>query len=114
MAKTHPAFLPSQTLKGAVAFLASNASSFVTGQYIAVDNGAGRPSELHKKRFSRFDRRHLLKRHDLRGSLCHRRQGFKHVGTWPHAMEAGPKVIDVYWMTLSRAAWGSRSEAAGQ
>src|SRR5271165_1047989 len=75
---------------------------------------AGRPGELHKKRLSRFDRRNLLKRYDLRGSLCHRRQGFKHVGTWPHAMEAGPKVIDVYWMTLSRAAWGSRSEAAGQ
>jgi RimJ/RimL family protein N-acetyltransferase len=43
---------------------------------------------------------------------CYRRQGFKHVGTWPHAMEAGPKVIDVYWMTASRAAWVSQSEAA--
>src|SRR5260370_41934673 len=52
---------------------------------------AGRPGELHKKRLSRFDRRNLLKRHDLRGSLCHRRQGFKHVGTWSPAMEAGPK-----------------------
>src|SRR5271165_6985458 len=30
---------------------------------------AGRPGELHKKRLSRFDRRNLLKRHDLRGSL---------------------------------------------
>jgi hypothetical protein len=37
----------------------------------------------------------------------------KHVGTWPHAMEAGPKVIDVYWMTLLRAAWVSQSAAAG-
>jgi RimJ/RimL family protein N-acetyltransferase len=45
---------------------------------------------------------------------CYRRQGFEHVGTWPHAMEAGPKLIDVYWMTLSRAAWVSRSEASGQ
>jgi RimJ/RimL family protein N-acetyltransferase len=35
---------------------------------------------------------------------CYRRQGFKHVGSWPHAMEAGPTIIDVYWMTLSRAA----------
>jgi RimJ/RimL family protein N-acetyltransferase len=43
---------------------------------------------------------------------CYRRQGFKHVGTWPHAMGAGPKVIDVYWMTVSRAAWVSQSEAA--
>ena len=42
---------------------------------------------------------------------CYRRQGFKHVGTWPHAMEAGPTTIDVYWMTLSRAAWVSRSAA---
>ena len=42
---------------------------------------------------------------------CYRRQGFKHVGTWPHAMDAGPTVIDVYWMTLSRAAWVFRSEA---
>jgi len=23
---------------------------------------------------------------------CYRRQGFKHVGTWPQAMEAGPTV----------------------
>jgi RimJ/RimL family protein N-acetyltransferase len=45
---------------------------------------------------------------------CYRRQGFEHVGTWPHAMEAGPKLIDVYWMTLSPAAWVSRSEASGQ
>ena len=44
---------------------------------------------------------------------CYRRQGFKHVGTWPHAMEARLKVIDVYWMTLSRSAWTSQSEAAG-
>ena len=33
---------------------------------------AGRPGELHKKRLSRFDRRNIFKRHDLRGSnaLC--------------------------------------------
>jgi RimJ/RimL family protein N-acetyltransferase len=43
---------------------------------------------------------------------CYRRQGFKHVGTWPHATEAGPKLIDVYWMTLSRAAWVSQSEGS--
>jgi RimJ/RimL family protein N-acetyltransferase len=42
---------------------------------------------------------------------CYRRQGFKHVGTWPQAIEAGPTIIDVYWMTLSRAAWLSRSAA---
>jgi RimJ/RimL family protein N-acetyltransferase len=42
---------------------------------------------------------------------CYRRQGFKHVGTWPQAMEAGPNIIDVYWMTVSRAAWVSRSAA---
>ena len=29
---------------------------------------AGRPGELHKKRLSRFDRRNIFKRHDLRGS----------------------------------------------
>jgi RimJ/RimL family protein N-acetyltransferase len=46
---------------------------------------------------------------NLAAIRCYRRQGFEHVGTWPHAMEAGPKVIDVYWMTLSRAAWVSRS-----
>ena len=32
---------------------------------------------------------------------CYRRQGFKHVGTWPHAIQARLEVIDVYWMTLS-------------
>ena len=36
---------------------------------------------------------------------CYRRQHFEHVGTWPQAMAAGPKIIDVYWMTLSRAKW---------
>ena len=45
---------------------------------------------------------------------CYRRQGFKHVGTWPHAMEARLKVIEVYWMTILRSAWASQSEAAGQ
>jgi RimJ/RimL family protein N-acetyltransferase len=37
---------------------------------------------------------------------CYRRQGFAHVGTWPQAMAAGPKIIDVYWMTLSRVGIG--------
>jgi RimJ/RimL family protein N-acetyltransferase len=45
---------------------------------------------------------------------CYRRQGFKHVGTWPHAIEARLKVIDVYWMTVLRSAWSSQSEAACQ
>jgi RimJ/RimL family protein N-acetyltransferase len=43
---------------------------------------------------------------------CYRRQGFAHVGTWPQAMAAGPRIIDVYWMTLSRAAWEARPAAA--
>jgi RimJ/RimL family protein N-acetyltransferase len=38
---------------------------------------------------------------------CYERTGFDHVGTWPHAMEAGPRVIDVYWMTVTRSAWES-------
>ena len=45
---------------------------------------------------------------------CYRRQGFKHVGTWPRAIEARLKVIDVYWMTVLRSARASQSEAAGQ
>ena len=42
---------------------------------------------------------------------CYRRQGFKYVGTWPHAMEAGPKVIDVYWMDVLQLC--SRAEGRG-
>jgi RimJ/RimL family protein N-acetyltransferase len=38
---------------------------------------------------------------------CYNRTGFEHVGTWPHAMEAGPRVIDVYWMTVTRRSWES-------
>jgi RimJ/RimL family protein N-acetyltransferase len=45
---------------------------------------------------------------------CYRRQGFKHVGTWPQAMEAGPTIIDVYWMTLSQAAWAKFSRSASR
>jgi RimJ/RimL family protein N-acetyltransferase len=36
---------------------------------------------------------------------CYNRTGFGHVGTWPDAMAAGPRVIDVYWMTVTRSAW---------
>jgi len=42
---------------------------------------------------------------NLAAIACYRRQGFAHVGTWPKAMAAGPDMIDVYWMTLWRAAW---------
>ena len=37
---------------------------------------------------------------------CYGRVGFQHVKTWPKAMSAGPKVIDVYWMSLSRETRG--------
>ena len=36
---------------------------------------------------------------------CYRKLGFAHVGTWPQAIHAGIHTIDVYWMTLTRAAW---------
>ena len=67
-----------------------------------------------------FDRHHVdridtgVDSDNMVAITCYRRQGFKHVGTWPHVMEAGPKVIDVYWMIVLRAAWVSQSEAAGQ
>jgi RimJ/RimL family protein N-acetyltransferase len=32
------------------------------------------------------------------------REGFRPVGTWPRAITAGGRTIDVAWMTLSRAA----------
>ncbi|MSO93518.1 MAG: N-acetyltransferase [Rhodospirillales bacterium] len=38
---------------------------------------------------------------------CYAHVGFSPVNTWPRAMSAGPKVIDVYWMTLTREAWTS-------
>jgi RimJ/RimL family protein N-acetyltransferase len=36
---------------------------------------------------------------------CYNRTGFEHVGTWPDAMAAGSRVIDVYWMTVTRSVW---------
>jgi RimJ/RimL family protein N-acetyltransferase len=38
---------------------------------------------------------------------CYRKQGFAHVGTWLKAIPVGVGNIDVYWMTLTRAAWMS-------
>jgi RimJ/RimL family protein N-acetyltransferase len=34
---------------------------------------------------------------------CYRGQGFAHVGTWLKAVPIGTEIIDVYWMTLTRA-----------
>jgi RimJ/RimL family protein N-acetyltransferase len=45
---------------------------------------------------------------------CYRQQGFAHVGTWLKAIPVEAVTIDVYWMTLTRAAWlasASRSTA---
>jgi RimJ/RimL family protein N-acetyltransferase len=39
---------------------------------------------------------------------CYERVGFEHVGTWPRAIPAGSRVIDVYWMTITRRAWAQR------
>jgi RimJ/RimL family protein N-acetyltransferase len=36
---------------------------------------------------------------------CYRKQGFAHVGTWLKAILVETVTIDVYWMTLTRAAW---------
>ena len=42
---------------------------------------------------------------NTRAIACYRRQGFEYVGTWPKAILAGDTTIDVYWMTLTKAAW---------
>ena len=33
---------------------------------------------------------------------CYGKAGFRHVGTWPDAMDTAAGPIDVYWMTLRR------------
>jgi RimJ/RimL family protein N-acetyltransferase len=69
--------------------------------------GIGASVVCRAVRFS-FDEHHVdridlgVDADNLVAIRCYRRQGFELVGTWPHAMQAGPKVIDVYWMTLSR------------
>jgi RimJ/RimL family protein N-acetyltransferase len=42
---------------------------------------------------------------DAPAIACYRKQGFAHVGTWLKAIPTETVVIDVYWMTLTRAAW---------
>ncbi len=46
---------------------------------------------------------------------CYHAQGFKHVGTWPQAMQVGSKTIDVHWMTIGRSQWtANRAERSAQ
>ncbi len=40
---------------------------------------------------------------------CYEKAGFRHVGTWPEAMETPAGPIDVYWMTLTRADFEART-----
>ncbi|MEM7024799.1 MAG: GNAT family protein [Pseudomonadota bacterium] len=42
-----------------------------------------------------------------RAIACYRRAGFAHVGTWPKALKTPAGVIDVYWMSITRAAASS-------
>jgi RimJ/RimL family protein N-acetyltransferase len=42
-----------------------------------------------------------------RAIACYRRAGFAHVGTWPQALNTAAGVIDVYWMSITRAAASS-------
>ena len=41
---------------------------------------------------------------------CYQREGFTHVGTWQNAIANEVRTINVYWMTLTRAAWLARRE----
>ena len=41
---------------------------------------------------------------NARAIACYRQQGFVHVGSWPNAIPTVSGTIDVYWMTLTRAA----------
>jgi RimJ/RimL family protein N-acetyltransferase len=42
---------------------------------------------------------------------CYQALGFARVGTWPDAMVAGGRTIDVCWMTLTCAVWSTRPPA---
>jgi RimJ/RimL family protein N-acetyltransferase len=74
--------------------------------------GIGRAMVARALGFS-FDRHHV-DRIDLgvaagnaAAIACYAGLGFRHVGTWPRAMQAGARVIDVTWMTLTRDAWAA-------
>ncbi len=43
---------------------------------------------------------------------CYRKQGFAHVGTWLNAFRVETVAVDVYWMTLTKAAWLSLKSQA--
>jgi len=36
---------------------------------------------------------------------CYQKAGFARVGIWPKAIAAGPSMIDVVWMTMTRSVW---------
>jgi RimJ/RimL family protein N-acetyltransferase len=36
---------------------------------------------------------------------CYAKLGFKQVGTWSNAIAAGPTIVDVLWMTMTRETW---------
>lgn len=38
---------------------------------------------------------------NLAAIACYERAGFKHVGTWPDAMETADGTINVYWMSMT-------------
>ncbi len=40
---------------------------------------------------------------------CYGKLGFRHVGTWPKAIQTAIKPIDVYWMTLTKARWAGKA-----
>ena len=61
-------------------------------------------------------RTHHLARIDLGVSqdnraaiACYAKLGFEHVGTWTAAMMANKKLIDVYWMTITKENWAAHS-----
>jgi RimJ/RimL family protein N-acetyltransferase len=43
---------------------------------------------------------------------CYYGQGFSHIGTWPKAIPIEAKIIDVCWMTLTRATFMAEVAAA--
>lgn len=36
---------------------------------------------------------------------CYAKLGFSPIGRWPNAIAAGPRTLDVIWMTVTRDAW---------
>jgi RimJ/RimL family protein N-acetyltransferase len=36
---------------------------------------------------------------------CYAKLGFRQVGTWSNAITAGPTIVDVLWMTVTRETW---------